>query len=105
METTTALNAEETIGLIEKEFGWRWKERCDWMCGDTDCGFLDEIGDTIYEITESKSTPEEAIAKLLLLCPDGTYHDCFPWANGCDEIFCDIALDLWTMIHTGRLPE
>lgn len=105
MEKTTALTAEETICLIEKEFEWRWDDKCENMCGETDCFFLEEIGDIIYEISEDKSTAQEAIEKLLKLCPEGRYHDCYPWSNGCDAIYCEIAFDLWTMIQTGKSPE
>lgn len=75
------------------------------MCGETDCYFLEEIAGAISEWEQEKITPEECITKLAELCPNGTYHDCYPWANGCDEIYCDMASDLWEMITTGTLSE
>lgn len=105
METTTALTATETIALIEREFQWRWDERCESMCGETDCYFLEEIADTIFEFDNGKASAEETIEALKKLCPNGTYHDCYPWSNGCDLPACDIASDLWEMITTGSLSE
>lgn len=103
MEKTSTLSASETIALIETEFQWRWDEQCESMCGETDCYFLEEIATAISDCEEGKTTPEECIAKLAELCPNGTYHDCYPWSNGCDEIYCQMASELWEMITTGNL--